>query len=48
MKPPRFRLKDLMIALALAGAVLALTMVAIRRFLYVYELHFHDFYFSIG
>ena len=42
MRPPRFRIRVLMIAVALVGIILALTALVLRG------LHFHDFYFRIG
>ncbi len=42
MTPPRFRIRTLMIVVALAAVIMALIAVVLRRY------HFHDFYFRIG
>ena len=44
MKPTRFRIRTLMIVVALTAVVLALTGIVLRWL----DLHFHDFYFRFG
>lgn len=42
MSPPRFRIRTMMIAIALWAATLALIVVVLRG------LHFHSFYLKFG
>ena len=41
MTLPRFRIRTLMIAVALTGMILAVTVFVLQ------DYHFHDFYFTI-
>jgi hypothetical protein len=44
MNRPRFRLKTLMIVVAVTGLVLGLSVLWLRSM----DLHIHDFYFVVG